>query len=159
MPFTPFHFGPGLFVKAIDPRQVSLSAFVATQVVVDLEPLYYFARGEYPVHRWTHTVWLGGAIGLATGALLALLARRWLATAHEVVRTDLTLGAALVGGLIGGVSHPILDGFMHRDVRALRPFSEATWVLHPSQIPALHVACLLLGVLGGLRLVAHRANP
>src|SRR5262245_44711591 len=159
MPFTPFHFGPGLFAKAMAPRQVSLAAFAATQVVVDIEPLYYIVRGEYPVHRWTHTVWLAGAIGLATGAALSLAARRWLARAHRLVRTDLGMAAALLGGFLGGVTHPLLDGLMHRDVRALRPFSEATWVLHPSQVPALHAGCLLLGVLGGLWLMARRANP
>jgi hypothetical protein len=158
MPFTPFHLGPGLFAKSMGPRHVSLTAFAATQVVVDIEPLYYIIRGEYPVHRWIHTVWLAGTIGLATGAAISVVARRWLATAHALARTDLAMGAALLGGLLGGVSHPLLDGLMHRDVRALRPFSEATWVLHPSQVPALYMACALLGVWGGLRLVARRAN-
>lgn len=156
MPFTPFHFGPGLFAKAMDTRQVSFAAFAATQVIVDLEPLYYILRGEYPAHRWTHTIWGAGAIGLATGAALSRLARRWLGTAPPVVQADLAMAPALVGGFIGGISHPMLDGLMHRDVRALRPFSDATWTLPPSEIPALHVACLLAGVLGGLRLLAQR---
>jgi hypothetical protein len=35
MPFTPFHFGPGALLKSIFPRSVSLSAFVASQVLID----------------------------------------------------------------------------------------------------------------------------
>ena len=34
MPFTPFHFGPGLLGKGLAPRSYSWSAFVAINVVI-----------------------------------------------------------------------------------------------------------------------------
>ncbi len=158
MPFTPFHFGPGLLVKGAAPRHVSLTAFVASQVAVDLEPLYFFLRGEYPVHRWLHTVWGAGLVGLVAGAALGALARRSALIPVPALRGELRMGAAIVGGLLGGVSHPLLDGLMHRDVRALRPVAETTWVLEPSGVAALHLACVIAGVLGALLVVVRRAR-
>ena len=37
MPATPYHFGPGLLIKAAAPRQFSMAAYSLTQVVIDLE--------------------------------------------------------------------------------------------------------------------------
>src|SRR5262252_2406583 len=68
MPFTPYHFGPGLFVKGLAARWFSWIAFVAVQVVIDCETLYYLERREYPIHRTLHT-FLGGTLaGLAVAA-------------------------------------------------------------------------------------------
>lgn len=158
VPFTPFHFGPGLLLKGAAPRQVSLTTFVASQVAVDLEPLYFILSGEQPVHRWLHTVWGAGLVGLAVGAALGALARRWTGTAAPALRGDLRMGAALVGGLVGGVSHPLLDGLVHGHVRALRPLAETTWVLEPGGVAILHAACLAAGLLGALLLVVRRAR-
>jgi membrane-bound metal-dependent hydrolase YbcI (DUF457 family) len=158
VPFTAFHAGPGLLLKGAAPRAVSLAAFVATQVAVDLEPLWFILRGEYPVHRWTHTFAVGGAIGLIVGAALHALARRWSGPAAATLRADLALGAALIGGLLGGVSHAWLDGLMHRDVRALRPFAETTWVLSPAGVTALHIGCAVAGLFGVLVMLVRRAR-
>ena len=59
MPFTPLHFGPGLLLKAAAPRHVSFTAFVASQVLIDLESLYNILRGAWPVHRELHTFAFG----------------------------------------------------------------------------------------------------
>ena len=156
MPFTPFHAGPGLLLKGAAPRAVSHAAFMATQVAVDLEPLWFILRGEYPVHRWTHTFAVGGAIGLIVGVVRHALARRWNGRWAAALRGDLRPRAALLGGLLGGVSHAWLDGLMHRDVRALRPFAETTWVLSPEGVAALHLACVGAGVAGVILLMARR---
>ena len=71
MPFTPFHFGPALALKAVAPRAFSWTAFVASQVVIDCEPLYYMLRGDYPVHRVLH--WFVGATGAGLAAAVACL--------------------------------------------------------------------------------------
>ena len=45
MPFTPFHFGPGAGIKATLPGRFSLIIFCYSQVMIDLEPLYFLLRG------------------------------------------------------------------------------------------------------------------
>src|SRR5690349_3393859 len=55
MPATPFHFGPGLLIKAVAPRQFSVTAYSVAQVVIDIESGYYLLKGDDPVHRQAHT--------------------------------------------------------------------------------------------------------
>lgn len=131
---------------------------VASRVAIDLEPRYFILRGGYPVHLWLHTVWGAGLVGLGVGAALGVLARRWTVAGAPMPRGDARMGAVLVGGLLGGVSHSLLDGLMHRDVRALRPLAETTWVLEPSGVAVLHVSCLIAGLLGAGWMVARRSR-
>jgi hypothetical protein len=158
VPFTPFHFGPGLLLKSAAPRRVSLAAFAATQVAVDLEPLYFLLRGEYAVHSVLHTVWGGGAVGLAVGLSLWIVARSRATGLSPVARVEVGRAPAVLGGLLGGVSHALLDGLMHRDAHALRPLAETQWVLDPGGVAALHVGCVLAGVLGAAVLFARRGR-
>lgn len=155
MPFTPFHLGPGLLSKGAAPRRVSITAFAASQVAIDLEPLYHALRNEYPLHGPLHTVLIGGAVGLAVGAVVWALGRQ-VTTFHPLLRRDVERGAALMGGWIGGASHALLDGLVHHDVRPLWPFVESTWVLPPAGIDAVPIACVIAGVLGALLWVVRR---
>jgi hypothetical protein len=41
MPVTPLHLGVGLLGKGLLPRAVSLTAFAASQVAIDVEVAYY----------------------------------------------------------------------------------------------------------------------
>lgn len=148
MPFTPFHLGPGLLLKSAAPAGVSLTAFAAAQVAIDLEPLTFIARGEYPVHRVLHTVWAAGVVGAAVGVVVWAACRGVAPRLGSAVRDDVRPGAAVMGGLLGGVSHPLLDGLMHRDVHALRPLAETQWVLSPGGVAMLHLACVAAGALG-----------
>lgn len=52
MPFTPFHFGPGAAIHALAPRKVSFIAFVAANVLMDVEPLYYMLTRQDHLHRF-----------------------------------------------------------------------------------------------------------
>lgn len=158
MPFTPFHLGPGLLLKGAASDRFSFTAFAAAQVAVDLEPLYFMVRGEYPIHRSLHTVWGGGAMGLAVGLSLWAVARARASRLPLALRAEVTRASAMLGGLIGGVSHALLDGLMHRDVQALRPLTETQWVLGPPGVTALHVGCLAAGALGAVILFARRAR-
>ena len=61
MPVTPFHLGPGIALKSIAPRYVSFSIFAFTQILIDLEALYFFAQNDSHMHRHFHT-YLGASI-------------------------------------------------------------------------------------------------
>ena len=156
MPFTPLHFGVGLLAKGIAPKRVSLTAFVASQILIDCEPAFYLMKGDWPIHRWFHTFAVGVPVALAAGALVFLAGdhltvawRRWRATPGP---PEVALGACLVGAALGGVTHPILDGMMHWDVRPLRPFSMANPFEHLLSVPALYWLCVAAGVVGVLLL-------
>ncbi|MGL4407610.1 MAG: hypothetical protein ACRCTU_04375, partial [Zoogloea sp.] len=55
MPFTPFHMGPGIFVKAILQSSFSLMVFGWTQIVMDIQPLIVMLSGQGHLHGFTHT--------------------------------------------------------------------------------------------------------
>lgn len=148
MPFTPFHFGPGLLAKELFPRRFSLTAFVTAQVLIDFEPLYHMVRHEYPVHRGLHTL-VGATLAGAAAAGLVLCARR--------LRPRSTTESILIGGLAGGASHPLLDALMHADVHPFAPFTGANPLLDATSLVALHAVCILAGTVG-LALTGRRLN-
>lgn len=163
MPFTPYHFGPGLFLKGLGARWYSWTAFVAAQIVIDCETLYYLIRNEYPLHRRLHTFVGATIVGLATAA--ALIGIKWLAE-HAVpqsvslfrshlpsIRSEATATGLLVGGFVGGASHPLLDGLMHSDIKPFLPWSNSNPLLGIIGVETLHIACEIAG-LAGLGLVA-----
>jgi hypothetical protein len=153
VPVTPFHFGIGLLGKGLAPSRISLSSFVASQVVIDCESAYYlFIAHEWPVHRWAHTlpvaVPLGAAVGLATWGIGRLLGR-----SGDEHRSELGLWPCIAGGLLGGATHPLLDAIMHRDVQPFMPLAAGNPLLSIVSLGLLHTACLAAAVLGGVILL------
>ena len=142
MPVTPFHFGPGLLLKAAAPRHFSLGAFVAANVAIDLESGYFLLTGGWPVHRALHTFLLATLAGVAAGWLVHRLARR-------------RLGPALLGGVLGGSTHALMDGIMHADMNPLRPFADGNPLLLATSLAALHLFCVATGAIGFLWLLAR----
>lgn len=158
MPITPFHLGPAVAVKAIAPGYFSLTVFAFVQVPIDLEPLYYMAMGEDPLHRFMHTF-----AGATLAAILAIIAgrpiceaalrwwnahldarlARWLSTGSKIPLT-----AAVSGAAFGAYSHLALDAIMHTDVRPLAPFSQANPLHGMISISMLYWACAIAGLLG-----------
>jgi membrane-bound metal-dependent hydrolase YbcI (DUF457 family) len=158
MPVTPFHFGVGLLGKGVAPRSISLCAFVAAQVVIDCESAYFlFVAREWPVHRILHTFALATPVGALVGLLVWAVARR-IRRPSEVgwMTSDCALRPALVGGLLGGVTHPLLDGIMHDDIRPFLPFTSANPLHLAMGLGPLHLLCILSGV-AGVALLAIRA--
>lgn len=154
MPFTPFHFGPGLLVKGLAPRRFSWAAFVAAQVLIDCETLYYILRHEYPLHRELHT--FAGAASAGLGTALILLGLRRLApglagrleSSAPCLKSEASKAGIVAGGLIGGASHPFLDGLMHGDIRPFAPWTDANPLLGAVGLGALHLSCLAAALIG-----------
>ena len=150
MPFTPFHFGPGAVLHAVAPRQVSFLAFCASNVLTDIEPLYYMLTGQYPVHRFLHTA-LGATVTWVATLLLFLAVLRVAAPLRlpnwfgwrNLLPMQVALGAAL-----GTYSHLVLDGFMHADMTPFAPFSKANPLLGGISLRLLYSACIAAGLIG-----------
>ena len=154
MPVTPFHFGPGLLGKGLAPRRYSWSAFVASNVIIDCESFYYLVRHEYPVHRQLHTFLGAALVGVATALLVVGLVRvaprlrAWFARQSPIVRAEGTPLGICVGAMVGALSHPLLDGVMHPDIEPFQPWTAANPLHGLISLSALHLGCLLAGVVG-----------
>jgi hypothetical protein len=157
VPFTPFHFGPGLLLKAVAPGRVSFTAYAAAQVVIDVESGYYLLTQQSPVHRGLHTFALGGLAGALSGALAGWVGRRLLPRIardpRPLVAAELSARGALAGGLAGGLAHALLDGMMHFDMHPFAPFTQSNPLLGLLTLGGLHLLCLISGAVGLLLLV------
>ncbi|KKN18678.1 hypothetical protein LCGC14_0953460 [marine sediment metagenome] len=62
MPFTLYHFGPGLLIGLIFLSFIDLPTFLIASLIVDIEPfLVLFFNLNYPLHGFFHS-FLGGTI-------------------------------------------------------------------------------------------------
>lgn len=137
-------------MHAVAPRRVSLIAFCATNVLMDVETLYYLSRRQFPLHRFFHTFVGVSIVILVTIALAAALLRlaRRVELPNPFDWQDLTLQPVIVGSALGGYSHVVLDGVMHGEIRPFFPFSDDNPFYAAISLPALHWTCVIAGAAG-----------
>lgn len=160
MPVTPFHLGPALAFKALLRGRFSLGVFTLSQAIIDTESAVNLLRDAWPVHAYLHTV--PGSLAVAAVSAVAgkpvvtylkgrLAAREDAAGLPTPVRAELrpvSWTAAIVGALLGGLSHVALDGIMHADMQPFAPWLDYNPWLWPDGLAALHLGCVILGAVG-----------
>lgn len=119
MPFTPFHMGPGLAVKAVAGRHFSLMLFGFSQVAIDIEPLVHIIRGDDVLHGFTHTyvgATLVAVVALFPGRPLCQFLLTYWAPSPDSRFLQWLRGpkviswpAAIAGAFVGTYSHVFLD--------------------------------------------------
>jgi hypothetical protein len=158
MPFTPFHLGPGVMMKARAPRRVSLNVLALTQVLIDLEPLSSLLAGEWHVLRLFHR-YLGvtGVVVLhawMSPPVCQWTIRWWNRRADTegqprlAVAPHMSRGAAVVGAALGGYSHVFLANLIHADLAPWAPFAATNGLLFAIDDAHLHLLCGDLGLVG-----------
>jgi len=114
MPFTPFHFGPALFLGLPLRKYMHVPTFILANVILDVEPfLVLFYRLSYPLHGYSHTLLLAIVVGITLGYAMFLLEK----TLHPfykmfLLRTDdqMSLKSFFCCGCLGHHA-PRLVGF------------------------------------------------
>ena len=148
MPFTPFHMGPGLLVKALLQGSFSLMVFAWAQIIMDIQPLVVMITGEGHLHGFSHTYVGATLIGIGsalTGKYAAELGLRLLGRSRDL---PISSPVAIVSAVIGSYSHVLLDGVMHADVQPFAPFILDNRLFGLVSVAALHELCLYSGILG-----------
>jgi hypothetical protein len=163
MPLTPFHFGPAIALKALLPAHFSLSVFVLSQVLIDLEPLYFMITDDPPLHRFWHTYAGAGVIFLICVVIGKPLAQVWAKWWNKIVspghhsrlhsNDKIPFKATVIAAFIGAFSHVFLDSIMHSDVHPLAPWSEHNPMLGTIDLLALHFGLIAIGTVGAFWLV------
>jgi len=153
MPFTPYHFGPGLALHSAAPRRIDLASFCAANVLTDVEPLYRMLAGVHPAHGFFHG-FLGATITAAATSAAFLAARsrrpdlfRWQAPGPWPV---------VSGAVLGTWSHVLLDGIMHGNVRPFTPFSDARPFYYRGSGGVVEAVCVAAALVGALALALRR---
>ena len=160
MPFTPFHFGPGLLIKTLLPARFSLSMFSLANVAMDVEPLYHMMHGDRELHGFSHTLFGAFFIGTATvlvGGIALRRVRRWVErrSDHAGNPFHMTSSQAWTGALLGTFSHLLLDALMHGDMHPLSPFTDANPLLDISYTQNVYLGCVIAGMIGMLLMLAR----
>jgi len=140
MPFTPFHLGPGIALKRAAGDRFSLAIFAAAQVLMDIEPGIGMLRDAPILHGYSHT--LAGALLIAPGRVALK------GIAERVLSTRITVGQALAGALAGTLTHLLLDGIVHQDIRPWWPLTTANPMQGLLSWDHTEVLCLLLALPG-----------
>ena len=153
MPFTPFHMGPGLLIKALLRGGFSLMVFGWAQILIDLQPLVVLLRGDGPVHGFSHT-WLGAALIAPVAALsgkpLSEFGLRVLGLSRADQPVRIAWWVAWASAFIGTFSHVLFDAIMHADMQPLAPLSGHNALLGTLDVGGLHWFCVGSGVAGAI---------
>lgn len=151
MPFTPFHMGTGIFIKALLQGSFSLMVFGWSQIIMDLQPLFVLINGHGHLHGFSHT-YLGGSILAVVSALsgkylseLSLIIIDISPRSHPI---KISWFIAFISAFVGCFSHVLLDSIMHADVQPFYPFNLQNDFLGLISISDLHKFCLYSGLIG-----------
>ena len=163
MPFTPFHMGPGLALKAVAGRHVSLMLFGFSQVMIDLEPAIRILRHDPFLHGFTHT-YLGATLVALVSVVLGRpicqwLLDHWRPDPHAAFLNWLrgsgriSWTSALWGAFLGTYTHVALDSIMHFDMAPLAPIGSGNPLLRLVSVGWLHGLCVASGLVGAVVLL------
>ena len=153
MPFTPFHMGPGIFVKALLQGSFSLTIFGWAQIVMDVQPLFVFITGEGHVHGFSHT-YIGATLlaifSALTGKYLSELGLKIVGIAKKSNPVNIAWWVAFVSAFIGTYSHVALDSIMHGDLEPFYPLSQENHLLGLITVGKLYQFCLFSALIGAI---------
>ncbi len=124
MPFTPFHFGPGLLFGLLLLSYIDFPTFLLANVIVDIEPILVLSlKLNYPLHGILHS-FLGGTIFSFLLAMVMNRMRNILSPLMSYFKLDQTpsLKSILSASFSGIYLHIILDSFLYSDIRPYYPF-------------------------------------
>lgn len=123
MPFTPYHFGPALFVGLLFLGFVDFPTFLVASVIVDVEPFLVLALNlNYPLHGFFHSL-LGGTLVALPLALVMWQIRDTLSPLMSFFRLSqkVSFKRVLVAALSGIYIHILLDSRMYTDIQPFYP--------------------------------------
>ncbi len=150
MPFTPYHVGPGIAVKAALPKKFSLLIFIWAQIVMDLQPLIVILVGRGRHHGVTHTL-IGAAVLGGVAAVSGKFLIEWvLSWWKKKPRFVLGWGAVLFSAWLGSFSHLLIDALVYPDVDLFWPFTEGNPLRIGFSMRGIILFCVVSGVLGAL---------
>jgi hypothetical protein len=155
MPFTLFHIGPGILLKALLQGSFSLMVFGWAQIVMDIQPLYVMLSNttRLQLHGFSHT-YLGATLlavlSALSGKYLSEFGLKVLGLSSITQPIKIVWGIAFFSAFLGTYSHVALDSIMHSDIQPYFPFATGNDLLGIIDMEQLHKFCIYSGVAGGI---------
>lgn len=149
MPFTPFHMGPGLFIKGLFQGAFSLVVFGWAQIVMDIQPLIVLVTGEGHLHGFSHT-YVGATLLAVFSTLSGKYLGEWGLRFLHFKEVFLRWWVVALSAFVGTYSHVLLDSLMHADLQPFYPFNLDNPFLRLVSVATLHKICIFSGLIGGI---------
>ena len=164
MPFTPYHFGPGLFLGVVFLPFVDFSTVMIASVILDIEPILVLMLNlPIPLHGFLHS-YLGATI---IAIILAFVLYPMIGTLNKLVaifgiHQESSLRHILPASFIGTYSHVFLDSFVYLEMNPFFPIIGNPFIgVFPSIF--IYSSCIYLGLLGFgvyiIRILYNQLNP
>ena len=153
MPFTPFHMGPGILVKAILQGSFSLMVFGWAQIVMDIQPLFVLITGNGQLHGFSHT-YIGATLlavfSALSGKYLSEIGLKLLGISKKGNRIKIRWWISFLSAFTGTYSHVALDSIMHSDVEPYYPLPKENGLLALINVHQLHQLCIYSAMVGAI---------
>ena len=156
MPFTPFHFGPALFIAVLFSAFINIPVFLIASVVVDIEPIIILLFDlDYPLHSFYHSFIGATLLGAILGSSWCILQKN--ASFNNLLdkldEFDLLGNNSKLSIFISAISstliHVTLDAFLYNDIRPFFP-SEENFLLNNFSYSEVYGFCVISFLLGSL---------
>jgi membrane-bound metal-dependent hydrolase YbcI (DUF457 family) len=149
MPFTPFHFGPGLLFGFPLRRRMDFVTFLIANVIVDVRAtLVYFGFLSGPLHGPLHTYLGAFVLALVLAGSVLLFSRRFPSIAQRVSSRPRSLTAVGLASIAGTWSHVTLDAILYPAMQPFYPISGNPWYGLTSLF-VIYGLCVLAFLIGG----------
>ena len=123
MPFTPFHFGPGLLVGLLLLSFIDFPTFLIASVIVDVEPLLVLIFSlNYPLHGFFHSLLGGTMVAFLLTLVMSHLRERFSPLlSFFKLEQKVSFKRILVAALSGIYIHILLDSRMYAEIQPFYP--------------------------------------
>jgi len=125
MPFTPFHFGPGILLGLFLLNKLDFPTFVAANVIIDWRAaLVFLGFWQPPRHGWVHT-YIGATL-MATLLVTVMIYLRPVIDEQlkemKIVQ-EITKKSIFLAAFSGAFLHVTIDAFHHPAMQPFMPFN------------------------------------
>ncbi len=123
MPFTPYHFGPGLFIGLLFLNFIDFPTFLIASVIIDIEPFFVLIFNlNYPLHGFFHS-FLGGTIIALILTVIMTKIRAYFTPLMRFfkIEQEISFKKILFASLLGIYIHILLDSPIYTDIRPIFP--------------------------------------
>lgn len=149
MPFTPYHFGPGLLLGVVLFPFLDFSTMIVASVILDFEPIFVLILNlPGPLHGFFHT-YLGATIVACVLSIAIYPFRGYLNKLVSIfgLHQESSFRHILPASLIGTYSHIFLDSFIYLEMNPFYPLIGNPFI-GVLAVSFVYSSCVYLGLLG-----------
>jgi membrane-bound metal-dependent hydrolase YbcI (DUF457 family) len=164
MPFTPYHFGPGLFLGVVLFPFIDFSTVMVACVILDIEPIAVIIfHLPFAPHGFFHS-YLGATIVSCLLTIVIFPFRKYLNMLVSAfgLHQESSFRQIFAASVVGTYSHVFLDSLLYPEMNPFYP-NIANPFTGLFQFGFVYDACLILGILGFcvyvIRILYNQVKP